>query len=234
MDKLPILMYHNVTTDEKKVNRLTIHQNLIEKQFQYLSKNGYQSLFLKDLEKKDKLTNKSVVITFDDVTKNQLEFAVPLLKKYNLEATFFIPFAYIGKQDEWNNGEESIMTIDDIKNLSNDFELAFHSYSHRYFADLSIEETNEDFELCKAIVDDQKLQLHHSIAYPYGNFPRKNPEKELFFEQLKAQEMIYGFRIGNRLNHFPFKNPYEINRIDIKGTESLWKFIYKLNFGMLF
>ena len=84
MDKLPILMYHNVTTDEKKVNRLTIHQNLIEKQFQYLSKNGYQSLFLKDLEKKDKLTNKSVVITFDDVTKNQLEFAVPLLKKYNL------------------------------------------------------------------------------------------------------------------------------------------------------
>ena len=41
------------------------------------------------------------------------------------------------------------------------------------------------------------------------------------------------FRIGNRVNKFPFKNKYEIQRIDIKGQDSLLKFKLKLRFGKL-
>jgi hypothetical protein len=40
-------------------------------------------------------------------------------------------------------------------------------------------------------------------------------------------------RIGNQINKFPFKNPYEIMRIDIKGEDSLLKFKLKLRFGKL-
>jgi peptidoglycan/xylan/chitin deacetylase (PgdA/CDA1 family) len=49
---------------------------------------------------------KSVVLTFDDVTENQL-LCLSFTEKYNLKATFFIPFQYIGKADLWNQGKEN-------------------------------------------------------------------------------------------------------------------------------
>ena len=36
------------------------------------------------------------------------------------------------------------------------------------------------------------------------------------------------FRIGNRINKFPFKNKFEINMLDIKGSDSFKKFKLKL------
>jgi hypothetical protein len=41
------------------------------------------------------------------------------------------------------------------------------------------------------------------------------------------------FRIGNRVNRFPFKNKFEIQRIDIKGQDSLTTFKWKLRLGKL-
>lgn len=227
-------MYHNITTDINKIDKLTVHKDLLEKQFKYLRKKGYKTHFLNELEHKNGLSGKNIIITFDDVTKNQLEFAIPLLKKYNLKATFFIPFAYIGKFDEWNDSKEAIMSTEDLKNINNEFELAYHSFYHRKYNYLTKEEIVEDFYLSEKYSKENNLLLHQSIAYPYGNFPKKNPKKELFFKILRDNKMIYGFRIGNRINKFPFKNPFEINRIDIKGNESFFKFIFKINFGKLF
>jgi peptidoglycan/xylan/chitin deacetylase (PgdA/CDA1 family) len=53
------------------------------------------------------------VLTFDDVTENQL-LCLSFTEKYNLKATFFIPFQYIGKADLWNQGKK-IMSVQDPK-----------------------------------------------------------------------------------------------------------------------
>jgi hypothetical protein len=49
------------------------------------------------------------------VTENQLLYAFTF-EKYNLKATFFIPFQYIGKADLWNQGKK-IMSVQDLKAL---------------------------------------------------------------------------------------------------------------------
>ena len=77
------------------------------------------------------------------------------------------------------------------------------------------------------------MNVCNVLAYPYGNFPRKEPFKSLFFETLKNQNIAYGLRIGNRLNRLPIKNNYELNRLDIKGDDSLFKFKLKLKLGKL-
>jgi hypothetical protein len=41
------------------------------------------------------------------------------------------------------------------------------------------------------------------------------------------------FRIGNRLNQIPIKNRFEMQRIDIKGQDSLFTFKWKLRLGKL-
>ncbi|MDR0227942.1 MAG: polysaccharide deacetylase family protein [Flavobacteriaceae bacterium] len=234
MAKLPILMYHNVTEDYTKVEGLTIHKDFLEEQFKYLVSKNYKTYYLSELLDTKSLTGKNVVITFDDVTVNQLAYAVPLLEKYNLKATFFIPFAYIGGTDGWNDGKEAIMTVEQLKSLPDLVELGHHSYKHRAYAKLTNEEIKEDFDACFAICEQQQLSVFSAVAYPYGNFPKKEPAKSVFFQELVKNKMTYGLRIGNRVNKFPFKNPYEIQRLDIRGNESMFKFKIKLLFGKLF
>lgn len=232
MSRLPILMYHNVSEQNNESSGLTISIEKLEEQFRYLTQKGYTSFHLSELENKTDLPKKSIVLTFDDVTQNQYLYALPLLQKYNLKATFYIPFYYIGKTDLWNNGVEKIMTLDQIKQTDlQTIEFGFHSYKHRDYNSLSDEEIKEDFDACKKIISEHQLQVHPSVAYPYGSYPRKNQKNTHFKQQLEQNGIKYGLRIGNRPNSFPFKKNHEIQRIDIKGEENLSKFIYKINFN---
>lgn len=232
MARLPILMYHNVSDDESKSLNLTLSSKKFEQQLQYIVAHKYTSFFVSELENKTKIPQKSIVITFDDVTQNQLLYALPLLIKYQVKATFFIPFSFIGATDKWNDGTEKIMTIEQLKSLHSDYiELGQHSYNHKKYASLSIKEIQEDFDNCNRIISDNQLKVYPSLAYPYGNYPKKGVQKEDFFQSLEKNKIEMAFRIGNRVNRFPFKNKYEIQRIDIKGEDSLFVFKWKLKFG---
>lgn len=233
MSKLPILMYHNITNQGEASRNLTISVEKLEEQICYLIDKGYVFYHLRELNTLQNISKKSIVLTFDDVTLNQLELAVPLLNKYNIKATFFIPFKYIGKTDEWSSGRQQIMTIEQLKGLDENIELGFHSYAHKRYSDMSRIEWQSDIDHCKSFMEENQLNVAPFIAYPYGNYPKKNPQKTFFFETLENSGLIFGLRIGNRLNQFPFKNPFEIQRIDIKGEDSLFKFKLKVKFGKL-
>ncbi|TRX36886.1 polysaccharide deacetylase family protein [Flavobacterium sp. ZT3R18] len=233
MTRLPILMYHNVSNDDKDSKGLTIFCDALENQFRYLNQMGFCTYHFSELENVTSIHSKSVIITFDDITENQLLHAVPLLQKYNLKATFFIPFGYIGDADIWNNGKEKIMSIDQLKELDSLVELGLHSFEHRKYATLTESELNVDFFKCFEVIEKNGLKVYNALAYPYGNYPKKEPNKLMFNTVLEQNNIKAGLRIGNRINKFPFKNPYEIMRIDIKGEDSLLKFKLKLRFGKL-
>jgi peptidoglycan/xylan/chitin deacetylase (PgdA/CDA1 family) len=233
MTRLPILMYHNVTSDKNKSKGLTIFYENLENQFRYLVENNYTTFHFSELEKQNSVPPNSIVITFDDVTYNQLVYAVPLLVKYNLKATFFIPFSYLNKTDFWNGGTEKIMSIEQLKSLDARIELGLHSFEHKRYDSLSNNQINDDFEHCRQIITKNNLVVYNALAYPYGNYPKKEPRKTQFQVLLKKNKIKMGLRIGNKVNKFPFKNPYEIMRIDIKGEDSMLKFKLKLRFGKL-
>jgi peptidoglycan/xylan/chitin deacetylase (PgdA/CDA1 family) len=234
VSKLPVLMYHNVSPDAISSHGLTISTEKFEEQLQYLKQKNYTTFFVSELEQMEKYPRKSVVLTFDDVTVNQLEHAVPLLKKYNFKATFFVPFSYIGKSDLWNDGTEKIMTIEQLKSLDDDVvELGHHSFHHRKYSTLSAQEIQEDLDESFAVIAQNGLKVYPAIAYPYGNYPKKSPEKDTFFSILEKNGIKMGFRIGNRVNRFPFKNKFKMQRIDVKGEENLLRFRLKLRIGKL-
>lgn len=237
MSRLPILMYHAVSDNLRHSKGLTIAKSKLEEQFKYLVSKGYESLHFADLvnfkSKKD-FPKKAVIITFDDVYTNQMEYAYPLLNKYNLKACFYVPFAYIGKWDKWNSGNEEIMSVDQLKQLDPKvIELGLHSFEHKNYCDLSLQEIKDDFNKCRNFISNHNINVHNTLAYPFGKFPKKQPKKTEFFNELRNQKIAYGLRIGNRVNNFPFSNNYEIQRIDIKGKDSLFTFKLKLKFGKL-
>jgi peptidoglycan/xylan/chitin deacetylase (PgdA/CDA1 family) len=227
-------MYHNITPNLDLSLGLTLSVTKFEEQLNYLVKHRYTSYFVSELEKPSEISKKSVVLTFDDVTENQLLYALPLLIKYNIKATFFIPFSFIGKSDLWNIGTEKIMTITQLKSLDSEIiELGHHSYFHRKYSTLSGEEIQDDFDRSFELIAQNDLKISPVLAYPYGNFPKKEPQKTEFFSLLEKNNIKMAFRIGNRVNKFPFKNKLEINRIDIKGQDSLLSFKWKLRLGKL-
>jgi peptidoglycan/xylan/chitin deacetylase (PgdA/CDA1 family) len=238
MSRLPILMYHNVCQSENESNKLAISVEKLEKQFQYLKENNYKTYHFKELEKMKSIPKKSIVLTFDDVTENQLFYAVPLLEKFDLKASFFIAFSYIGKTDLWNVNsgfpQEKIMTIEQLKLLNSDrIELGYHSYEHKKYSLLSASEIEKDFQKCEDVIKDNNLEIYSALAYPYGNYPKKGDENKSFKKIVAKNKIKFGLKIGNRPNRFPFKDNYEIKRIDIKGQDSQMTFRLKIKFGKL-
>ena len=233
MAKLPILMYHKVSATESM--GLTIAAERLEAQFQFLSENNYRSYHFSELADLRKLPKKkNIVITFDDGYVSQLEFAIPLLQKYNLKATFFIPLKYVGGSDDWNENTAPIMDAETLRSLHPmTVELAYHSYEHKKYHHLSPKEVEVDTLNAFEAASESALPLGPYLAYPFGKFPRKDPEKAQFFQQLEKHQFKYGLRIGNRLNNFPFPDPFEVQRIDVKGQWKLKKFKRKIKYGNL-
>lgn len=238
MGRLAVLMYHNVSDNPSDSKALTLSTTKLEAQLEYLKRNKYISIFASEIEKIDNSSTNTICLTFDDVTQNQLLYALPLLEKYNLKATFYIPFSYIGKTDLWNKSEkyipEKIMTFTELKSINSDFiEFGYHSYFHKKYEDLVALEIQDDFDKSIEIIKNNQLDVKQTLAYPYGNFPKQSPKKEFFFKILEKNNIKLAFRIGNRVNKLPIKNKFEIQRIDVRGNESLFYFIWKLRFGKL-
>ncbi|PQB04728.1 polysaccharide deacetylase family protein [Aureitalea marina] len=234
MARLPILMYHRVSRSPGK--GLTISVDDLRQQLNYLRDNKYQTWHLSELMELDELpSGKHVVITFDDATEDHQELVAPLLTELQLKATFFVPLGHLGKTDSWNKGEVDILSADELRSLDQQLiELAHHSFAHQPFDQMEREEIWADLDQAIQTSVKGQLRLSPAIAYPYGKFPRTSPEFQNFKDILKDKGIKWGLRIGNRVNRFPFKDPYQIQRLDIKGEYSLGRFARKLRFGKFF
>ncbi|WP_010521749.1 polysaccharide deacetylase family protein [Aquimarina agarivorans] len=233
MAKLPILMYHNVTLNKSDAKGLTIFKDTMESHFNYLKEKGYSTFHFKDLgEPSFVLPKKSVIITFDDVYKSQWVIAYPLLQKYGLKASFFVPFKYVNGKDDWSTGKQEIMDISQLKSFDESvIELGLHSYAHKAYPLLNTNELELDFEKSLNFIEENSLNVSNVLAYPYGKFPRKGNQNKEFNAILRQNNIKYALRIGNRINSFPFKNNFEIQRLDIKAEDGLTKFKRKLKWG---
>src|SRR5688572_25049294 len=89
---LPVLNYHRFTED--KGDFLYVNTGELRKQFAYLNKKGYTTIFLSDLlehiELKKPLPARPVMITVDDGLRNNYTHLYPLLKEYNIKANIFL------------------------------------------------------------------------------------------------------------------------------------------------
>ena len=110
-------MYYNV--DAAKMERLTVTQKQLAQQIEWLIRNNYKIISFKEFKQAEaegfKQKGKYVILTFDDAYENNLVYALPLLKQYNTKATIFIPTAFIGIINKWDNGNDKIMTATQLQ-----------------------------------------------------------------------------------------------------------------------
>ncbi len=233
---LPILMYHKVS--ESRTDGITISTEKLKQQFEYIRRKGYQTLSFADLLEIIKigrpLPKRPLILTFDDAYRSFTEHAVPLLRTYGFKSSIFIPVGFMGKTNSWDNGSDPILSATEIKELANkgSIEFGIHSFLHRSYAELDPAGMQNDLDLCIKTLGYHHIPFVRVLAYPYGGYPKKDPQlrarmKEIF----RTSRLEFALRIGNRINRWPLKDPYELKRIDIRGTDDFYTFKTKLKKG---
>lgn len=227
-ESIRILMYHQVLPESIAYkNDLIVTVENLDEQLKYI-KNNFTTVFFRDLER-EKFTENKIILTFDDGYYNNLEYLIPLLEKHQLKATIFIPTEFI-QQNEVSE-EKVYMNFDEIKSLNQNFvEIALHSHSHRNFSQLSLSEAETDLLKNIEVLEHNKINFTKVLAYPYGKFPKENHKKREFFSMFEKIGIVYAIRIGNKIESYPFKNKFEVNRIDIKYGDTMKMFKWKLRF----
>ena len=90
-DNAIILMYHGVDSIGSKLfNSRHVSKSVFEKHLIFLKKNANIISLTDFFDKKFSKNKINIAITFDDGYENNYLYAVPLLKKYNIPASFFI------------------------------------------------------------------------------------------------------------------------------------------------
>ena len=230
---LTVLMYHQIDLTRNNCSTVTVNQ--FEQQLNHLIENKFEFITAKELlffaEGKSRLPLRSVLVTFDDCYISVFKLALPVLLKYKVRAVFFIPTLYVNGIELKENDS---MSLENLKELVNQgHEIALHSHSHPDFNLIEPEEIKRELELNISFLENKGIPYEPVIAYPYGSRPANKDRYNKMIAIFKELGIKAGFRIGNRINEPPF-DPYEINRLDIKGSASFARFKLKTRWGKIF
>ena len=88
--KLPIIMYHLVTENQKYIGKYGITPQQLESDLQYLAENNYHTVVVADIlafvQEGTPLPDNPIMLTFDDGNYSDYQYLQPLLEKYHMKA----------------------------------------------------------------------------------------------------------------------------------------------------
>jgi peptidoglycan/xylan/chitin deacetylase (PgdA/CDA1 family) len=229
-------MYHKVGAGYRE-DPLSIDTGRLTEQFQILNGEGYTSVFASTLIAHhytgEPLPPKPVVLSFDDGYRDNFTTLYPLLKQYGMKAVIFLVPSFIREDDDDEKNRSKYLTLTDIRKMdSRIIEFGLHAFRHDNYRELSASRIAGDLDDCFSFFSRVNIPHVPALAYPYGASPRKNKAQYAAMTRVfRDKKLQMAFRIGNRLNPLPLNDPFVVERIDIKGTESPAMFKRKLRYG---
>lgn len=155
-----------------------------------------------------------ISIAFDDGYGNNFDIAFPLLKKYNLDATFFLVTDFMdGKFGSENLGgknfKERPLTWDEVKIMDKAaMRFGSHSKTHRLLTCIRGEEVNNELLGSRERIEEILGHRIDSFAYPFGgrdsfNDRIKTSVKEARYDH--AYTNIMGSNASNPNDNFALR-----------------------------
>ncbi len=188
---VPIIMYHSVLKNSKKLGKFVISPDQFEQDLKYIKENGYETVTMNEViayvNGNGSLPKKPIVLTFDDGYYNNFLYIYPLLKKYNCKAVISIVGAYtdLYTQTPDENAEYSHLSWDNVNELMESGLVEFQNHSYnmhstdkgRNGSKKKFGESLANYE--KALTDDLTLLQNEFVehtgytplvfTYPFGS-----------------------------------------------------------------
>ena len=235
--EIAVLCYHNIGTAEEKEKfpdekDWVITVEKFREHLDYLKDNNYKTLTMDEFYDwkigKISLPYKSVLITFDDGFLSNYEYAFPLLKEYNMNATVFVVGSFIenSKENTWDGNLKTYMSKEILLKLEEEFpniEVYSHSYNLHYQGAINQQEN--------VLLDDiKKFENFYKktdvFCYPFGQY---NISIET---ALESSGYKMAFKYGpNKLDYKKASkkdNNFEIPRLNMSHGMSKFKFGLRL------
>lgn len=231
-------MYHKVSVQQP--DYLTVTTEQLRAQLAHLRQQQYEFItvqqWLDAWQGTSSLPPKPVLLTFDDAYQTTLTLAAPILQEFGAKATIFVPTAYVGQHSDWDQEAAApLLSVEALRGLDpGAFELGLHSHHHQNYKYLPAEEMAADLAACLRFFETHQLPFVRALAYPYGGRPKGTLAREAMRRLFREKGIAAAFRIGNRLNRAVPPDPYELNRIDVRGTDSPAAFARKVRWGKWF
>ncbi len=196
---IPILTYHKVDTKfEFGITRVTPSQ--FEKHIKFLQSEGFKSLTVSEARNLKTAEGKFICITFDDGYKNVIDFAFPILKKFNFKATVFVISNFVGKLNTWDFSfgiRFKHLSWEELKILlDNGWEIGSHSANHLCLTFLDDEKIKYELEISKSEIEKNLGIKVRSFAPPFSRYN----EKIVKFATDLGYEGIYALSNGMKFD----------------------------------
>ncbi len=230
---IPILMYHKIPASElKSQHKIYVTQKRFKKHLQFFKSFGFQTLTFSDLKKFksgllsfEQFPKKPLILTFDDGYKDNLDYASPLLKKYNFKAQLFLLADPDIDSNKWDHSEtepshEIISGADRLKWKDSAFEIGSHGFSHQKITGMN--EADARLELRKSKQDlETEFQKNIPVyAFTYGDTNDKTADLAL--------EEGYDYAVNTDTGGLLLEeDPYKIFRVNIFPNETVFSLFKK-------
>ncbi|MDV2504119.1 MAG: polysaccharide deacetylase family protein [bacterium] len=234
MSSFVILIYHMISEPRaESERRYACPPSRFDQHMAYLRAKDFNLVGLNAindyLKGGKEIPGKTVVITLDDGYADNYEKAFPILLQYRIPATIFLVSGVMGNHNAWMEGlgfpRRAMLTWRQVRKMAA-AGIAFggHTITHPCLPEVTVAEARREIEGCKKEIEDRLGQAADHFAYPYGLFGAE--------VQALTEEAGYTLACSGRSG---FNNRqtdlYALRRLEVFGTDPVWKLSQKLKFG---
>lgn len=221
--RIPILLYHEIPTEmpTRDLFYMRTTAKRFEEQLKGLQDEGYKFISYDDLveynEGKKALTEKTLLIGFDDGWLGNYENAFPILKKLNIPAAIYVVDDLVGTPGYFN--------WDQAKEMADSCLISIYSHgrTHIFYDKESSETLLKDVNYAYDNIEKYTGKKKNKVfTYPYGAY------KEEQIEVLKAAGYIQNLT-DDEINESDSLDMFRLHRYYVKQNESAYKIIKNIN-----
>lgn len=233
---IPVLNYHAIDPNlNTSSGNVSVSLASFTEQMDWLYKQGYRSVTKNDLAEViihgKKLTDKYVLITFDDGYLSLHKYAKDILSQYGFNATLFLSTSFIGQsydqKDFYFVNHDRQLNWAELKDLiNNGWSIQSHGYTHVRMNSLAIPDIVKEVTVSKKLIEENLGTQVDSFAFPYGIYTNN------VITQLKAAGYQFAYSVHSG-KLFPYARRYRLPRIEINNMDTMDSFITKTTTGYI-
>lgn len=228
---LPILMYHQIDAAPPRgtpLRGLTVTPGSFARQMALLRLLGYRGVSMSELEPylRGEKTGKVVGLTFDDGYRNNLEHALPVLRRNGFTATCYAVSDPFEGRNAWDEDkgmpQKPLFTPDDMRAwVAGGMELGAHTRHHADLTVIDAETALDEIAGCKRELEAIIGREVRHFCYPYGRYRAEHRDMVRAAGYATATTTERSRARGN-------DDPFELPRVMIARTNHLLLFWMKV------
>jgi len=229
---VPVLMYH-AFGERDEGDRFVVSRRAFSRQLRLLKLLGYRSVQFEEVVEAVRASRlpprRGVAITIDDGYRDNLEVALPVLRRHGYGATVYLVSGRIGGVNDWTSegalANRPLLSREQVGRLGEaGIRLGAHTRTHRPLPELTGPEVAAEVRGSREDLAGSFGDPISTFAYPFGRLD----------ERAVAAAREAGFSgactVEARLAR-PLEEPLLIPRVEVRAGDTLWRFFLNVWLG---